>query len=337
MAPRNGFRAIRSAPAKWRLLTALTCVALSFSCGDKGPTGPTITPKPLALSCPTDVTSQAAAGQTSAVVDYAAPVVTGGIVPIETSCAPQSGTSFPVGTTPVQCRASDAASAATCTFSVIVEPAPPPPRLSTTTFLAFGDSLTEGKVSLAFAPWMLVESDSAYTLKLQAMLQERYWDQTIVVINEGLGGERARDGVSRLDRTIDQNRPGALLLMDGANDLAGAGHAGISQAADALDTMIAHARARGVDPFLATLPPQIPDRQRSAGAPYVVPFNDRIRALAAARSVHLVDVYAAFNGDLSLVGSDGLHLNDGGYHVVARAFYAEIVAALEVRTTSAPR
>jgi lysophospholipase L1-like esterase len=308
-------------------------------CGDdyKPPAGPT--PTPLAVSCPADLKSQAAMGQTAAVITYSSPGVTGGTAPIQTSCTPASGSSFPIGTTSVQCRASDATTAATCSFSVVVDPPPAAPRLAVTTLTAFGDSLTEGKISLGWTA-QLVESDSAYTLKLQAMLQRRYTDQTITVINEGLGGKQASDPteIPRLDGVLDRTRSSVLLLMDGANDLLADPHASaIPRAISGLDTMIAHAKAKNVMVFLASIPPQIPNRQRSAGQPFVAPLNDQIHALATSRGVIFVDVYAAFNGDLSGVGTDGLHLNDAGYEIVARAFYDKIVAALEVKPATARR
>ena len=68
---------------------------------------------------------------------------------------------------------------------------------------------------------------------------------------------------------------------------------------------------------------------RGIGASLVPGFNDRIRSLAASEGITLVDVYAAFNGDMSLIGADGLHLNQGGYQRVADAFLQSIQATLE--------
>jgi lysophospholipase L1-like esterase len=171
------------------------------------------------------------------------------------------------------------------------------------------------------------------------MLKQRYPQQSITVENEGRGGERIVEGITRFDQAIDAHRPAVLLLMDGANDIAG-GQSAIAPAISGLDTMIGHANARGVQTFLATLPPEIPGRQRSSGAPFVAPFNDQVRTLAAQRrGVVLVDVFAAFDQSHldTLVGPDGLHLTEAGYAAVARAFYDRIVATFEVVTTTATR
>ena len=76
--------------------------------------------------------------------------------------------------------------------------------------------------------------------------------------------------------------------------------------------MLGRGKARGIQTLLATLPPQRPGGLRAPGAPFVTGLNDRIKMLAAGRGAILVDVYRAFDGDLILIGSDGLHPTEGG-------------------------
>jgi hypothetical protein len=45
-------------------------------------------------------------------------------------------------------------------------------------------------------------------------------------------------------------------------------------------------------------------------------------------------VYAAFNGDLTLLGPDGLHPTAGGYQTIANAFFNTIKTTLEIPATS---
>ena len=63
-------------------------------------------------------------------------------------------------------------------------------------------------------------------------------------------------------------------------------------------------------------------------------LNAKIVSLAASRQLVLVDVNAAFHGDLTLIGPDGLHATDAGYQVIAQAFYDRIVARLELPATA---
>ena len=62
----------------------------------------------------------------------------------------------------------------------------------------------------------------------------------------------------------------------------------------------------------------------------IEPTNVRIRALAAAHNVPLVDLHAAFVGQLdTLLGQDGLHPSDAGYRRIAELFMQAIQARFE--------
>ncbi len=305
---------------------ALAALTLLARCSGTTPTAPP--PPAISVICPTNLSAQATQGQTTVTIAYPSPGVSGGKAPISTSCTPASGTSFGIGTTPVSCTVSDAAlQSVACTFSVSVA-APPLPRLSATTFMAFGDSLTEGKVTFAGLPSLTFPP--SYTNKLAALLQSRYSAQSVVLTAEGVGGRTAVEDVDRFDQALNTDRPQVVLLMEGANDIAG-GDAAIDPAINALGIMASHATARAIVVFLATLPPEKPP---APGAPIVSSLNAKIVSLAASRQLVLVDVNAAFHGDLTLIGPDGLHATDAGYQVIAQAFYDRIVARLELPATA---
>ena len=207
-------------------------------------------------------------------------------------------------------------------------PPPPPPELTYTRLVAFGDSLTEGKIAsvaglrqLAFA--------SAYPGKLQTKLAARYTAQTITVANEGLGGERAEDGVKRLPGVLRAQRPDLVLLMEGVNDLNALGASGISRAANAMEDMVRMCKAQGLAVMLAGIPPQRPGGSKAGSVALVAPYNERLRQVALAKGAEFVDIAAAFGGDLSLLSSDGLHPNEAGYERIAQTFYDRIVATYE--------
>src|SRR5205814_6851861 len=83
---------------------------------------------PFSISCPPDMTV-AATGPGGAVVTYPPPTVSGGCntPPSAPACNPPSGSTFPVGTTVVTCKASDfCGQSVTCSFNVTVKPPPPP-------------------------------------------------------------------------------------------------------------------------------------------------------------------------------------------------------------------
>jgi lysophospholipase L1-like esterase len=166
---------------------------------------------------------------------------------------------------------------------------------------------------------------------LKAQLAPRYPFQTIVVINDGRAGENASaTGRTRLPVALDLYKPGALILMEGSNDLLG-GDAGATAALNALTEMVRGARSRGVTVFLATLPPQRLNGPRNGVARMIPDFNENIKALAQREGATLVDIYTAMGGDGRYIGRDDLHPTPEGFEVMARAFAAAIVDKLEIR------
>jgi lysophospholipase L1-like esterase len=259
-------------------------------------------------------------------VTFQAPTVTGGLQPVSQTCTAQPG-QFPVGQNPVNCTATDArGQSATCSFVVAVRP---PPRLRFTQFLAFGDSLTQGEVSLAPTLLFLSPND-AYPAVLQRRLTTTYRQQNPAVLNDGLGGESAQGGgVTRLSQRLASVRPQVLLLMEGTNDLLAPPPAAADGAIASLRAMVRDAKARGVQVVLATIPPQRGTGSRAGVAALIPGFNDRIRALATAEQVVLADVYAAMQGDLTLIGVDDLHPTIRGYDVMAGVFLDAIRRSFE--------
>jgi lysophospholipase L1-like esterase len=295
------------------------------------PTPPAPTPT-LTLTCPATITTESTTGQ-AVPVAYTTPSAQGGTPPSTVSCSPLSGALFPVGNTTVSCAASDTAGqTASCGFTVTVRP---PPALSLTKFLAFGDSLTSGVTSLAvpFSTIVVALPDS-YPSKLKPKLSARYPSQTITVDNVGWPGETATDGGQyRLRSELSTYRPQVLLLMEGTNDL-------LSYSPDqivvVLEKMVLEAKLASVLPMIATIPPQRAGgvRNRDRVAAMIPGFNDQIRAMASRQGITVVDVYGTLSKDMSLIGVDDLHPTVQGYEVMAQVFYDAILARLETRTAA---
>ena len=277
-----------------------------------GPSGHT-------ASCPAPMTTQSANGQ-AVRVTFSDPRASGAVQPVSVACSPASGDAFSPGTTTVSCTITDAKPQTfSCSFTVKVVG---PPRLSATTIMAFGDSLTGGS-----SPPDPIDS---YPPRLKAQLAARYAFQTITVINDGRAGENASaTGRTRLPVALDIYKPGALLLMEGSNDLLG-GSAGATAALNALTEMVRAARGRGITVFLATLPPQRLGGTRNGVALMIPGFNENIKALAQREGATLVDIYTAMGGDGRYIGRDDLHPTPEGFEVMARAFAAAIVEKLEL-------
>lgn len=348
-------------PRPFACLVVLSVGLLALAAGCSSPTEPTPTPDPAApkISCPANVSINSLDGSATAVV-YPSPTVTLGKPPVTTSCTPASSTVFKTGETTVTCTASDALQRAdSCQFKVTVVA---PKRLSITRFIAFGDSITLGQDGYELRPELLppmlpfsnsfILTDASYPETLRRQLLATYTAQTddIRVFNDGWGGEFAGGETPTDTRSMDRFQKDvlgatyqAVLLMEGSNDVwfaaLNSDPSFENRAITNLGIMTDRARAIGIRVYLATIAPQrqpnascVP-RCRSDGWARVPAFNDRIRTLAAQKNVTLVDVYAAFNGDLTLISGDGLHPNAQGFERIAQAFMDRIRATVETSPT----
>jgi lysophospholipase L1-like esterase len=204
--------------------------------------------------------------------------------------------------------------------------------------MAFGDSMTAGEVvsegSGVFRT-LRVDVNKAYPADLQRNLASRYTTQaqSITVENQGRSLEKATEGASRLRGLLSRNAYDAVLLMEGANDLADRDWRLALDGLAAMRSMVQSARNSGARVFLATLPPQNPAGNcpnRGLSYTLVLPYNDGLRDIASSESVPLVDVFQAFGGDTTtLIDCDGLHPTPAGYQRIADEFSRSFKDTLE--------
>jgi lysophospholipase L1-like esterase len=308
------------------------------------------------------MTAQSSDGGSTAVA-FAAPAVAAGQAPVTTSCTPPAGSPFSIGQRTVTCAATDALQRTdSCSFVVTVLS---PPKLSTTSFLAFGDSITAGEdgqnsvapssslMSARFHPMVLFPIAQRYPQELQQLLVDRYKTQSPTVDNQGSPGEMASDPATlrRFTSLTSSRKYSVVLIMEGTNDLYDRDDRIFPYTYDALRSMIRDAKSRGIRPYLATIPPMNPAACvpvcRGLAWSLVSGFNDGVRTLATTEGVTLVDVYQGFGGNFSLLGPDGLHPAADGYAKIADLFFTAIKQTLETpagssimtlhRASSAPR
>src|SRR5688572_5754740 len=310
---------------QWVLVPLLACAS---ACSDP----PTQPPPPDApqLACPAAITvpGVVGAGQT---ITYPPATVTGGLPPVVVACNPPSGSLFPAGTTNATCIASDSLGRQTaCSFTVTLVAA----SLNAHTYMAFGDSVTAGEDgrSLYIRP-TFVDPVHSYPAVLQGHLMSNFPTETASVSNKGKGGEYATEGVSRLLTELDAERPEALLLLEGYNDLLNYGVSAADTVVNALRTDVRNARGRGVRyVIVSTLTPPrkaTGPRDRAIDSRAIQETNAKLTAMVTAENALLVDAYTAFLGrEATLVGDDGLHLTVDGNQVLAGLFYDRVRASL---------
>jgi len=299
-----------------------------------GTTQPTPTPGAPQITCPADVIVRGIAGG-SQPVTFSSPIVTGGSLPVSVTCTPQSGAAFPLGTTPVNCAVRDAvAREASCSFSVSVSGV----QLAVTKFVAAGDSFTAGENGRP----AFIDLPNAYPTRLQVAFDTRYPGQGITVINRGHNGDSVLTTLQILPGLLATDRPGAVLLLTGYNDLGVCppGQANTSTCSTAINDLgigvrdcIRRVKESSVGVkyvFVSTLTPPGPVapnafRDRRIAPEAIVQANNRIRQQVSAEGVILVDTYPLFVGhEAEYVDTDGLHLRPAGYQALADSFFAVI-------------
>jgi len=265
-------------------------------------------------------------------VTYPSPDQRGGQGNVSIACAPESGATFPVGSTRVECVATDALNrTGSCEFQVAVDP---PYRLKRTRIMAYGDSLTEGQSVVPGTDNVLLQSnpDAAYPAVLSRLLSERYTDQRVVVTNRGKGGEQAFVGLARFIDSFRADLPDAVVLLEGSNDLyRGQGPGAIADAEAGVSELAAEARNHSARLFICALPPTKPGR-RNIPLATIVATNERLKVVARGEGAYYIDVFTPLLADLDgNVDSDGLHLTPLGYKRLGEVVFAAVKADLEIQ------
>jgi lysophospholipase L1-like esterase len=272
-------------------------------------------------------------------ISFPTPEARDGQAPVNVSCSPASGTTFPIGQTTVTCSVTDGLNRqAACEFRVTVTRAP---QLQRVRFMAFGDSITAGEVtfpgSTALGPTsgkQVVVPSAAYPTVLQRLLQTRYSFQadTIVVANQGLNGEKAVVARNRYFSAVAAVRPDVVLLWHGHNDIPSGADGAASSAASEVRMMAIDARGRGARVFIATPLPGRPGGNRTVPDFFLLDYANRMRDIAAREGAVLVDIYGLLKPDVfRYIGVDGLHPNEAGYARIAELWFDAIRNNLEVR------
>jgi lysophospholipase L1-like esterase len=200
------------------------------------------------------------------------------------------------------------------------------------TYMAFGDSITDGKGS----------SDTlGYLVRLQKRLAARFG--TASVVNEGVPGTRTGRGLERIGAALATHRPAYTLILYGTNDWnkSPCKHDQGCPTVANLTAIVRAVRASGSLPVLGTIIPANPDPAYSAKSPparnaWIDRTNASLRLMAQNEGVRVADLHAAFmaRGDLAPLFSDHVHPSDMGYEVIATEFLRAITGA--VKTTTWP-
>lgn len=167
-----------------------------------------------------------------------------------------------------------------------------------TTILVFGDSLTAG---YGLPP------DEAFPVKLEAALKAKGHD--VIVINGGVSGDTAADGLARLDWTLTPD-VSAVIVELGANDaLRGLP---VQQAEESLDQILVTLKDRRLPVLLAGM-----RAPRNMGPDYGQAFDAMFPRLAAKHDTLLYPFFLdGVAANLDLNQADGMHPNGKGVEII---------------------
>jgi lysophospholipase L1-like esterase len=192
------------------------------------------------------------------------------------------------------------------------------------TYMAFGDSLTEGNN---------YPGDPSYRAPLEDKLRQHFGRAT--VIGEGLGSTRSDQGALRIDGPLISNRPAYTLILYGTNDWNRSECNSVQKLAtscftiESLRDIVLSARGSSSLPVLATIPPanegfdfRAPPQRND----WVAAVDVQIRDLARQMSVPLADIEKAFlaAGDLGNLFVDHVHPSARGEEIIATTFFEAI-------------
>jgi acyl-CoA thioesterase-1 len=184
--------------------------------------------------------------------------------------------------------------------------------------VVLGDSLSAG---------LGLKAADAFPAQLQKALAASH--PGVTVVNAGVSGDTASDGLARLDWSVGPEA-GAVILELGANDAL----RGIDPAATraALDAILARLEARHIPVLLAGMraPPNMGDTYGAA-------FNSIFPELARSRGVPFYPFFLeGVAADAKLEQADGIHPNAAGVLVIVGRMLPAVEALIAGVLVPAP-
>ena len=136
------------------------------------------------------------------------------------------------------------------------------------------------------------------------------------VNNYGVPGEESGSAAGAVGNILANDRPAALLILLGANDVING--VGYDTTIANLRSIIRQAKANDTVPVMATLTPMIDGHEIFGDSAQML--SALIRDLASSEDARLVDLESEFGNGEGLLLEDGLHHNEVGNQVIAEAF-----------------
>jgi acyl-CoA thioesterase-1 len=184
--------------------------------------------------------------------------------------------------------------------------------------VAFGDSLSAG---------FMLPASGSFPGQLEAALRAKGRD--ITVVNAGVSGDTASDGLARLDWSVPKGAD-LVIVEFGANDMLRGLDPAITRRA--LDQIITKLQARGASVLLAGM-----RSVTNLGESYRAEFEGVYPALAKAHQVALYPFFLEGIAEQPAFNlGDGIHPNQAGVAKIVAGILPDVEAALDRLQTAEP-
>jgi acyl-CoA thioesterase-1 len=176
--------------------------------------------------------------------------------------------------------------------------------------VAFGDSIVEG-----------YREPEGWPEILGRRLSMNYND--VQVVNAGVSGDTALDGLRRLRKSVLDKNPDLVLVSVGLNDMKNGRP--VDAFARDLENIVDKIRQYGAEPVLLTT------TRLQKGTSMVSrfrpePYNDAVRRIASEKALPMIDIYKEFGGyNTARYLRDVAHPNLEGYRVLAKIIGKRLV------------
>lgn len=207
---------------------------------------------------------------------------------------------------------------------------------------AIGDSVTQGCMQVG-----VIDHENVYHNQLKRMLETQYPLTTFSVINAGVGGETAAQGLFRLDRDVFRHSPDLVIIGFCLNDSCG-GKDGIARYRQHMGGIITGIREKTAADIIILTPnfmavrdnPNIADVHRGKTMETIIgrqndgtlaQYVAELRDIARKHDVPLADVYAAWEAmgkrgeDTTARLCNGLNHPDAAGHTLVARTIAELI------------
>ncbi len=209
-----------------------------------------------------------------------------------------------------------------------------------------GDSVTHGVFEIYAAAGdgigIVMDYDAVYHAQWRRLLNGVYPNAPIHIINAGISGSSAADGLIRLDRDVLRYNPDLVVVCFGLNDVNG-GLEKVEEYGQALETIFKRLMERGIETIFMTpnmlntyvsprtVPPSVVDyaavtaRMQNDGS--MDAYMERARVAARACGVPLCDCYRKWKR-LQAAGVDTTALLSNHINHPSRQLHKLFAAAL---------